>query len=135
MDCVVDANILFASLIKEGKTLEILLGDTFRFFSPEFLLEEFSKYKDYILQKTKRTEKELIETFDLLLGVITIVPKQEYSGFLGKAGKICPDEDDIFYFSLALKLNCGLWSNEIKLKEQDIVHVYSTKDLIELFFV
>ncbi len=58
MDLIVDANVLFAILIKKGKTEEIILEEDLHLFSPEFLFEEFEKYKDELLQKTKRTEKE-----------------------------------------------------------------------------
>ncbi|MFX1575487.1 MAG: PIN domain-containing protein [Promethearchaeota archaeon] len=47
----VDANILFAALIKEGLTAELLLSDKLQLFTPEFLLTEFSKYKDLIPKK------------------------------------------------------------------------------------
>ena len=54
MNLVIDANILFASLIKEGKTIELLLNPFFNLYAPEFLFEEFVKYKKEILLKTHR---------------------------------------------------------------------------------
>ena len=48
-----------------------------------------------------------------------------------KARKISPDEKDTVYLALALKLRCGLWSNDKDLKEkQNSVQVYSTEELI-----
>lgn|SRR3989338_4790058 len=135
MDFVVDANVLFAALIKEGKTAELMLNENLHLFSPEFLLEEFFGHKSQILDKTKRSDREFQEIFDILKQVITIVPKEEFQNFISKAEEICPDPDDVPYFALALRLNCGLWSNERKLKEQDTIPVYSTEDLIKLFFV
>ena len=58
MKLVVDANILFAALIKESFTAELLLRDKLNFFAPEFLFDEFGKYENYILEKTKRSKKE-----------------------------------------------------------------------------
>ena len=55
MNLVIDANILFSALIKAGKTIEILLNPGFNFYAPEFLLEEFQKYRDEILIKTHRS--------------------------------------------------------------------------------
>ncbi len=49
---VIDANILFAALIKGGLTAELIISDELQLFAPEFLLEEFSKYQDIILEKT-----------------------------------------------------------------------------------
>ena len=48
MELIVDANILFASLIKESKTIEILLDKRLNLFAPDFILTEFSKYKEEI---------------------------------------------------------------------------------------
>ena len=61
MDLVIDANILFAALIKEGVSIELIFNENFHLFAPEFLLEEFTKYKNEILKKTKRTDEEFNE--------------------------------------------------------------------------
>ncbi len=134
MDLVIDANVLFAALIKESTTAEIIFNENIHLFAPEFLLEEFEEHKDYILGKTKRTEDKFIEIVGALKQIIVIIPKDEFETFIERASKVCPDKDDIAYFALALKLNCGIWSNEEKLKNQDTVPVYSTKDLVGLFF-
>ncbi|MBI4895257.1 MAG: hypothetical protein HY831_02060 [Candidatus Aenigmarchaeota archaeon] len=47
--------------------------------------------------------------------------------------KIFPDHNDIKYFALALKLNCGIWTNEKILKEQNKIPIYSTEELINIF--
>jgi len=57
MKLVIDANILFAALIKEGSTAELLISDKIQLFAPEFLFKEFSKYKNLILKKTHRSIK------------------------------------------------------------------------------
>ena len=51
MDLIVDANVLFAALIKEGLTSDLLFVDDFHLYAPEFLLVEFTKYKEEILRK------------------------------------------------------------------------------------
>ena len=79
MDFVLDANILFSVLIKEGDTAELLMKEDFHLFSPEFLFEEFYKYRDLILGKTKRTESEFNEILDILKSLITIIPKEDFS--------------------------------------------------------
>ena len=54
---------------------------------------------------------------------------------MSEARTISPDPDDEPYFALALNLGGGLWSNDKKLKdEQAIIHVYTTKDLVEQYF-
>ncbi|MBT5021736.1 hypothetical protein HOK51_08530 [Candidatus Woesearchaeota archaeon] len=51
---------------------------------------------------------------------------------MNSAKIICPDENDVDYFALALKLNCAIWSNDKKLKNQNSIIVYSTEELINL---
>ncbi|TFG23875.1 MAG: PIN domain-containing protein [Promethearchaeota archaeon] len=132
MKLVVDANILFAALIKEGSTAELLISDKLQLFAPEFLFEEFSKYKDLILKKTHRSNKEFNQFLDLLKEQITIVPKKEITPLIEKAEKISPDPKDTIYLALALALNSNVWSNDKKLKEgQKKVIVFSTEELIK----
>lgn len=131
MDLVVDANIIFAALIKDGATIEILLETNDHLFAPEFLFEEILKYKKELLIKTKRTSDEFDEIFNILEQKISIIPKEDYEPLLEKASEISPDQNDIVYFALALKINAAIWSNDKKLKEQNRVKVYSTKELLE----
>lgn len=43
-----------------------------------------------------------------------------------------PDKDDVDFVALALKLNLPLWSNDSRLKEQSLVKVLSTRELVEI---
>jgi len=132
MKLVVDANILFAALIKEGSTAELLISNKIHLFAPEFLFEEFSKYKELILKKTHRSNEEFNQFLDILKNQITIVPKKEITPFIDKAEKISPDPKDTIYLALALALKSNVWSNDKKLKEgQNKVNVLSTEELIE----
>ena len=132
MNLITDANVLFAALIKEGKTIELLLNPFFNFYAPELLFEEFEKYRNEILRKTHRNESQFLEILEILKNIISIIPKEEYVDKLSLASEISPDENDIDYFALALKLNCAIWSNDQKLKEQNKVKVCSTEELVEL---
>ncbi|MEK6928389.1 MAG: PIN domain-containing protein [Nanoarchaeota archaeon] len=97
MNLVIDANILFASLIKDGKTIEILLNPFFNFYAPEFLLEEFGKYEKEILRKTHRNKESFLEVFKELKEIITIIPKEYYKEKISIAEKISPDASDFDY--------------------------------------
>ncbi|MCK4435272.1 hypothetical protein KAU87_00515, partial [Candidatus Bathyarchaeota archaeon] len=57
------------------------------------------------------------------------IPLEEYSSFMKEALAI-PDPDDIDFPALALKLDCPLWSNDKELKQQTVVKVFSTSELI-----
>ena len=66
MRLVVDANILFAALIKDSATSELLTNDNLHFYSPEFLFEEFLKYENYILKKTHRSKADFEQYYSFL---------------------------------------------------------------------
>ncbi len=131
MKLVVDANILFAALIKEGSTAKLLISDKLQLFAPEFLFEEFSKYEKLILKKTHRSNKEFKHFLGLLKEQITIIPKKIIVPFFDKAEKISPDPKDTVYIALALAIKSNIWSNDKKLKEgQKRVKIFSTGELI-----
>lgn len=131
MELVVDANILFAALIKNSHTRHLLLSGKHTLYFPEFLLEELNEKAIELENKTGLTHEQLKELLNqfVLFASIQIIAMSEFSDFLGKAEKISPDPDDVPYFALALKLNCGIWSNDKKLKEQQTVRIHSTEEV------
>jgi len=133
MELVIDANILFSALIKEGRTEELMLNENICLFAPEFLLTEFQKYEKIIIEKTRRSKEEFQELVALLRKVIITVPNSGTKPYQKQAKKISPDPNDSDYFALALKLNCAIWSNDKKLKDQRKVKVYNTTELLRIF--
>ncbi|MFH0874951.1 MAG: PIN domain-containing protein [archaeon] len=131
MDLVIDANILFAALIKNSGTSDIIFKH--KLYAPEFIFEEFKKYKDELREKTKRTEEDFNELFDIFERTVILIPKEEIEPFLIKAKNISPDLKDIPYIALALKLKYAVWSNDKQLKnKQKEVTVFSTEDIIRI---
>jgi len=133
MDLVIDANIIFAALIKESYSYHFLFEQQFQLFAPEYLLEEIETHSEELLQKTQRTPKEFFEVLEILKRMITFVPLEKLVPYLEQAEEISPDKYDLAYFALALKLNCAIWSNDKEMKEkQNKIKVYSTHELIQL---
>ncbi len=131
MKLVIDANIIFAALIKEGLTAELIINDELQLFAPEFLLEEISKYQDQIFEKTHRSKEEFEIFVQILNEYITFIPQKNIKPFLEKANLFSPDPKDSVYLALALALKSAVWSNDKKLKEEQVqVKVLSTEDLI-----
>ncbi len=132
MKLIVDANILFSALIKDGLTAELLISDKLQLFAPEFLFTEYTKYKDLILRKTHRKEEEFNNFLEILKDQIFIVPKKEIMPFMDEADKISPDPKDTVYFALAIALKSNIWSNDKKLKQsQTKINVFSTEELLK----
>ena len=133
MNLVVDANILFAALVKRGITAELLCRNDFHLYAPEFIFEEFEEYRELLEKKTERTYEDFVLVLSALQRRISLVPHEEIDPFIQKATLISPDIKDVTYVALALRLNCALWSNDKALKEkQDKIKVYHTHELVHL---
>lgn len=132
MDLVIDANILFAVCITQGKTEEVFFSNDIHLFAPEFIFEEFLKYQELILEKTKRDRQDFKKFLDIIKKNIQIIPNEETDFLIEKARKISPDKNDADYFALALKLNCPIWTNDKKLSEQKFIKIYTTTELIKI---
>ncbi|MDI6654354.1 MAG: PIN domain-containing protein [Candidatus Hydrothermarchaeota archaeon] len=131
---VVDANIVFSALIKGGKTLDVFLLNKrvkkFEFVAPEYLLVEVEKHINEIAEKTKLSVDELEKLFGFLEKEIEFIPFEEFKDLHEKAEQVSPDLDDVQYFALALKLSSAIWSNDKALKQQAVVKVFSTEELL-----
>ena len=132
MDLVVDANILFAALVRDGFTRRLMEKEDFELFSPDFVLAELSEYLPELLEKSNRSWEDFQPVSNSLVELLSIVSKVDYAEFLIPASKFSPDSQDIPYFALALKLGAALWSNDALLKKQKIVQVFSTRELASL---
>ncbi len=132
MKLVVDANILFASIIKESLTAELILSDKLNLFAPEFLFEEFTKYEDYILKKTNRSKEDFTQYLNILKEEIEIIPQSVITPFIEKVEKFSPDPKDAIYLACALAIDSKIWSNDKKLKKaQENIEVITTDELID----
>ncbi len=131
MKLVVDANILFASLIKDSLTAELLLSDKLNLFAPEFLFDEFIKYKAYILKKTNRSKEDFAQYLNILKEEIEVVPQNIITPFIEEVEKVSPDPKDTVYLACALAIDSKIWSNDNKLREgQKEIEVITTEELI-----
>ncbi len=133
MELVIDANILFSALIRDGYIRRLILLSNHPFFVPEFILEEINKHKNVILEKTNLTEEDLKDIFDLIVenANIKIIPKEDFKNYLESAKEIFHDANDIHYLALALKLKCLIWSNDKDFKKQDKIKIFSTDELLK----
>lgn len=132
MQLVIDANILIALLVKPGKPIDLFFDSRLSIFAPALLFEEFEQNKLEILEKSRLGKEEFSWLFDILKHNIIIIPEEDFLMFREKAEDLCPDQKDIVYFALALYLQCPIWSNEKKLKNQRDILIYATHELMRL---
>ena len=130
MDLVVDANILFAALIRKSKTAELLFKDKFHLFAPEYLLDEFVEHREEIVRKSDRPSEEFDKFLDIMKKRITFCPFDDFKHYMKRASEISPDHDDEEYIALALSMKADIWSNDKSLREIKEIDVFSTTDLV-----
>ena len=133
MNLVVDSNIFFSAIISpRGKTAELLLLADIKLYSVRTLETEILKHKPEIIKKTSLSKNELEILLTIFLNKIKFLEYNELENYLDQAKRICPDKDDTAFFAVCLTKNFPLWSNDKKLKQQNIVKVINTEELIKI---
>jgi predicted nucleic acid-binding protein len=135
MNIIVDTNILFAALIKNSTTRDMILDYDGSFLCPTVLILEFEKYKNSLIQKSGLSKSELDELFGLLMKKIFIVSSEYLFPYASKASEIVSDidKDDIPFIACALAYpNSILWSNDSALKKQKVVKVMDTEEIMTI---
>src|SRR3989344_8925900 len=135
MRLVVDTNILF-SFFRENPVRSIIINAQLiglDLYTPEFAIEELKVHKKDLVKYTKvHTTQQLDNIFELLPKYVKTIPLEVYVEEKEQGKKISPDPKDSPFFSLALKLNAHIWSNEPRLKKQTSLNVYSTRAIMAL---
>jgi predicted nucleic acid-binding protein len=134
MKLVVDANILFSFFKRDSTARNLLTSfELFELYTPALGFSELVKNKAEICRKAAISEAEFEDALEALRLFIGILPDEEFKEFGSEAQRLLgAHTKDVPYFALALYLNCGIWSNEKRFKEQSRSRVFSTTDLVEL---
>ncbi len=137
MRVVVDANIIFSSLIK-GNPVYLKILNNIDAYAPDFIFIEIEKYEKRILKKVSNTQK-MKEIIFKIFEKITIIPKIALRKTnIKKAYNLCRDidEKDTPYVALALELDAYLWTNDKKLanklREKGFSKILTTDELIRI---
>ena len=75
MDLVIDANVVFAVLIKDGESARLFMHEKIHLYAPQYLFEEIEKYSDLLLEKTHRSRDGFREILSILNKRIKFVPE------------------------------------------------------------
>ena len=132
MKLVLDSNILF-SLMNPNSTASFLFFSlNSKFIAPEFIKSEFEKHKKVCLLKSKLSLQEFKSRLKQIEESVRFINELEYKHFFKTAKKSISDEKDIDFLALALSTNSVIWSNVKHLKEQSLIPVLTTEELIKL---
>jgi predicted nucleic acid-binding protein len=133
MNLVVDTNILL-SFFRENPVREFIVHSEllgWELYTPTYAISELRANKSRVMKYAGIASEDDFEfILSTLDSFITVPPTSSFDDFELEAKRVSPHIKDSPFFALALKLNCGLWSNEPRLKKQPVVKVVSTKELI-----
>jgi len=135
MRIIVDTNIIFSALIKQGKTRTILTNPVIEFFIIEFAIKEIRKYKTLVTDKSGLTDEEFEIMLSLLMGNIKVIDKKQTKEKIAESKQLIEETDpkDVPILACALAIpNDGLWTEDKHLKKQDKAKIYNTQEMIEL---
>ncbi len=131
MRVVIDANILFAALLRKGMTRRLIFNSELKLLAPEFILKEFLKHKAYLLSKYGFGPNDFEKLLSNPLAVIELVPDKELAPYLPASKTLAADLKDSLYLAAALKENAIIWSNDVGFKKQRRIRSFTTVELAE----
>lgn len=130
MKLVLDANILLSLMNPNSAASYLFSSLKADFFAPLYITLEMNKHKSEFLSKSKLSAHE----FEIRQGEVNERIKffrvSQFKEFLKNALDALSDSEDSQYLALALAIKGAVWSNDPHLKQQSLVDVYSTKELI-----
>lgn len=134
MRLVIDTSSIISALIKNGISRRIIFSPAIQFLTPDHTLNEISKYNELICKKAKIKSSEFEIIFNLIFEKITIIPKEEYNGFIKSAKTHIDDIDDIPFIALCLASKSdGIWSDDAHFKTRKEITIYRTRELAIAF--
>ena len=137
MEFVADANILVAGFLRSATTRRLLLDERLKLWVPERGLWEA---EDVLSSERLRRRmgdlgrSQIKSLLSFLTSAVNILAESAYRSELEKAERIAPHPEDAPYLALALYLRCSLWSNDLALKNQKMVPVLTTQELLHLLY-
>ena len=135
---VVDTNVVFAGLLRDSITRELLIDSPFILYAPETMIKEIRKYEDIIIQRSELSKEDFEILFGLLINNINIVEKEKYSEKLEEADKFIGhiDKGDVPFLALALNIpNNGIWTeNKKHFESQNRIKIWTTDEILKTFW-
>ncbi|MDO8553282.1 MAG: PIN domain-containing protein [Candidatus Micrarchaeota archaeon] len=131
MQLVVDTNILISALVARAITFDTILLGNLELSTPEHTLEEIERNREDLQKRMKISQSEFSVVLNILLSHVTVIPREQYIHTEEKAKTISPHYKDFPFFALALAKGLPIWSNELRLKNQEIVKVYNIKEVLD----
>lgn len=128
MNVILDANVLFRTLISQGDILEIMFNPNLQIFAPERLRKEFLCHKAEIIQKSRLSQTTFDMLFSLIFERINFIDLKDYKKHLSQAKTLLRGHDkDEDFIALCMLKKCKVWTYETRLF--DIGYGISTNEI------
>jgi predicted nucleic acid-binding protein len=135
MILIVDTNIIFAGLLRNSTSRELLMDPNLQLYTPETGISEIRKYENEIIKRAALEKEEFEALFTLITTNITVIEKEAYHKQMKEAEKLIGKRDpgDVPFLALALAIpNNGIWTQNVKhFSGQEKVNILTTKDVLE----
>ena len=110
----------------------MLLDDRLSLWTPEYGIGEVERVltRPSFRRRLGNLTTEGIRTvLAYLVANVQVAPVSDYHPWMRQAKLIAPHPEDAPYLALALHFNIPLWSNDLGIKRQQGVRVYTTQEL------
>lgn len=131
---VVDANILFSALLRDGATRRLLLDGQLNVHTPSHIWSEFERNRAFLLKKSRATRSAFDILIDSLKDRLSDIPLPLIRDRMDEALEAVANDDreDSPYIAAALALGATLWTDDKRLADSAPVLVLTTSDVIRL---
>lgn len=135
MKLVVDTNVLLSALIADSVTRTLLGAIEDTLVAPVELKRELSQHSELVLEKSGLSEPEIEELTSRLFDHLEFVPDSELEAYRAEAVDELADvdPDDVIFLAAALAVDGGIWTDDRHLRNQDLVPVVTTGDVVRAF--
>lgn len=129
---VVDANVLFGALLRDGTNRGLILHGGLDLHSPHAVWGEMERNRDFLRKKSHASG----EAFDLLVASlrsrVRSIPQEALQPWRDEALRRVGHKDrlDAPYVAAALALGGGIWSHDKALGEKAGVPVWTTAEVL-----
>jgi len=129
---IVDANVLFSALLRDGTTRHLLLYGGLELHTPDAIWDELERNRGYLVKKSRATEAAFDLLLDALRDRIGGIPVALIRDRMDEAAEIVGEKDrlDAPYVAAALALEATLWTNDTRLAEIRRVSVVTTAEVV-----
>lgn len=135
MHIVVDANILFAALIKDSTVRKIILNSKTTFLVPEQIIREYENHMLEIQEKSGLSSEEFNALMKMLLQKCTVIKEESILPYREKAQSLIAarDPDDVPFIACALaNPGSAIWSDDLDMCSQTEIRVIKTREMIQI---